>query len=90
MTAGGCGLRSPKNDVYTELVVRDEGEGISAEDQKHIFERFYRAQNLKRESIGIGLPLAKSIVEAGNGYIAVESEPDVGTVFQIRYMRRRG
>lgn len=77
-----------KNDVYTEIVIRDEGEGMSEEDRKHIFERFYRAKNAGTESIGIGLSLAKCIVEADNGYITVESELDKGTEFRIRYLRK--
>ena len=85
---GRVWVSASKNDVYTEIVVRDEGEGMSEEDRKHIFERFYRAKNAGTESIGIGLSLAKCIVEADNGYITVESELDKGTEFRIRYVRR--
>ena len=63
---GRVWVSASKNDVYTEIVVRDEGEGMSEEDRKHIFERFYRAKNAGTESIGIGLSLAKCIVEAGS------------------------
>ena len=85
---GRIWVGASKNNVYTEIVVRDEGEGMSEEDRKHIFERFYRAKNVGTESIGIGLSLAKCIVEADNGYITVESEPDKGTAFTIRYVRK--
>ena len=85
---GRIWVSASKNDVYTEIVVRDEGEGISEEDRRHIFERFYRAKNAGTESIGIGLSLAKCIVEADNGYITVESQLDKGTEFRIRYVRR--
>lgn len=85
---GRVWVSASKNDVYTEIVVRDEGEGMSEEDRKHIFERFYRAKNAGTESIGIGLSLAKCIVEADNGYITVESELDRGTEFAIRYVRK--
>ena len=85
---GRIWVSASKNDVYTEIVVRDEGEGMSEEDRRHIFERFYRAKNAGTESIGIGLSLAKCIVEADNGYITVESELDKGTEFRIRYVRR--
>lgn len=77
-----------QNDVYTEIVIRDEGEGMAEEDRKHIFERFYKAQNASSESIGIGLSLAKCIVEADNGDIRVDSEKGVGTEFRIQYMKR--
>lgn len=85
---GRVWVSTSKNDVYTEIVIRDEGEGMSEEDRKHIFERFYRAKNAGTESIGIGLSLAKCIVEADNGYITVESELDKGTEFRIRYLRK--
>lgn len=78
-----------KNAVYTEILIRDEGEGMSDEDLKHIFERFYKAKNASAESIGIGLSLAKCIVEADNGDIKVESKKGESTVFRIQYMKRR-
>ncbi|MCR5700893.1 MAG: HAMP domain-containing histidine kinase [Lachnospiraceae bacterium] len=81
-------LSYSQNDVYTEIVIRDEGEGMTEEDRKHIFERFYKAQNASTESIGIGLSLAKCIVEADNGYIKVDSEKGVGTEFRIQYLKR--
>ena len=72
--------------VFKELTIRDTGEGISEEDLPHIFERFYRAQNATRESVGIGLSLANSVVEAGGGKIMVTSEKGEGTTFIIRYL----
>ena len=44
-------------------MIIDEGEGISKEDLKHIFERFYKGQNSSENSVGIGLALAKNIIE---------------------------
>lgn len=72
--------------VFKELTIRDTGEGINEEDLPHIFERFYRAQNATRESVGIGLSLANSVVEAGGGKIMVTSEKGEGTTFIIRYL----
>ena len=69
--------------VFKELTIRDTGEGISEEDLPHIFERFYRAQNATQESVGIGLSLANSVVEAGGGKIMVTSEKGEGTTFKI-------
>lgn len=79
-------LSVEQNSLYTKLSVRDEGEGISKEDQRHIFERFYKASNARPESIGIGLSLAQSIVETGGGFITVESEEGKGSLFEIKYM----
>ncbi len=80
-------ISAEQNGIYTCITVRDEGEGISGEDLRHIFERFYKAKNSRPESIGIGLSLAKSIVEAGRGFITVESEVGKGSTFFIKYMR---
>ncbi len=85
---GRVWIEASQNSVYTQISIRDEGEGMSAEDAKHIFERFYHAGNSDKESIGIGLSLSKSIVEADNGYIRVESTPDEGTEFLIKYLRK--
>ncbi len=80
-------LSVEQNSIYTKLTVRDEGEGMTSEDMRHVFERFYKAQNAKADSIGIGLSLAKSIVETGRGYITVDSVVGEGTTFQIKYQR---
>jgi signal transduction histidine kinase len=69
------------------LAVRDEGPGIPADEQRQIFERFYRpGDELRRETqgTGIGLSLVKSIVEAHGGEVVVESEPDKGSTFILR------
>ncbi|MBR0145994.1 MAG: HAMP domain-containing histidine kinase [Eubacterium sp.] len=72
--------------VFKELTIRDTGDGIPEEDLPHIFKRFYRAKNARKESVGIGLSLASSIVEAGGGKIMVSSNRGEGTTFTIRYL----
>ena len=72
--------------VFKELTIRDTGDGIPEEDLPHIFKRFYRAKNARKESVGIGLSLASSIVEAGGGKIMVSSKRGEGTTFTIRYL----
>lgn len=76
-----------QNKVYTKIEIKDNGEGISKEDIKNIFQRFYKCKNSAKESIGIGLPLAKSIIEKNNGYIEVTSEEGTGTTFTIKYLK---
>lgn len=76
-----------ENDVYTKIEITDDGQGIGEKDIKHIFERFYKASNSSENSIGIGLSLAKNIIEKQNGYITVESKLGVGTKFIIKYMK---
>ena len=73
--------------VFLKIKIRDEGQGISKFDQKHIFERFYKAKNSSENSIGIGLALAKTIIEKNNGYVKVDSEVGKGTTFEIKYLK---
>ena len=73
-----------KNDIFTKLVIRDYGCGMSKKDQKHIFERFYKGSNSSNNSIGIGMSLAKMIIEKDNGNISLESSEE-GTKFIINY-----
>ena len=57
---------------------------MTKEDLKHIFERFYKSANSSEDSVGIGLCLAKTIIEEDKGSIMVESD-DKGTIFTIKY-----
>ena len=74
-----------QNKIYSEIRIQDFGKGIDKEDLKHIFDRFYKGKNSENESIGIGLALAKSIIESNNGYVTVESEVNKGSTFIIKY-----
>jgi signal transduction histidine kinase len=72
------------NPLYTEILIIDNGEGISKDDIKHIFKRFYRGTKSNKESIGIGLNMAKKIIDIQNGIISVKSEINKGTTFSIK------
>ncbi len=74
------------NNVYSMIEIIDRGNGISKHDIPHIFERFYKGENATSDSIGIGLALAKNIVEEDNGNISVKSTK-TGTTFTIKYFR---
>ena len=76
-----------QNKMYTKLEIKDYGKGISKEDLPHIFERFYKSKNSSSDSAGIGLALAKSIIQNSNGYISVESSLKKGSTFTIKYMK---
>lgn len=70
-----------------QIRVRDNGCGIHPEDLYHIFKRFYRSRFSKdQQGIGLGLPLAKAIIEAHSGTIEVDSELNVGTTFTINFL----
>ena len=79
-------METSENEVYVQLSVKDHGEGIPDLDQKHLFERFYKASKVETENVGIGLALSKEIVERMNGSITVDSGPD-GTNFMIRILK---
>ena len=65
------------------LTVKDSGSGICREDQARIFERFYRGRNVSTSGSGLGLPIAKRIVESHGGRIDVRSEVGVGTEIDV-------
>lgn len=75
------------NSIFVKIRITDEGEGIAKEDLSHIFERFYKSKQASENSIGIGLSLAKTIIEKENGYIKVDSELGKGTTFEIKYLK---
>ena len=77
-------IKTETNNVYTKIEITNYGNKIDEEDQKHIFERFYKGKNSKEDSIGIGLALSKSIIETNNGRISVNSN-DNKTSFIIKF-----
>ncbi|MDQ1096715.1 MULTISPECIES: PAS domain-containing sensor histidine kinase [Chryseobacterium] len=73
-------------DDRLKINVRDQGKGISAEDQQRIFERYYRVKDINNASVagfGIGLYLCKEIIGLHGGAIEVQSSPDEGTTFSF-------
>lgn len=81
-------IKIEDSSVFTKIIIEDEGEGISKKDLPHIFQRFYKSEKSSENSIGIGLSLAKTIIEKDNGYINVRSEEGKGTTFYIKYMKK--
>ena len=75
-------ISTNKNPIYTEITIEDDGGGIKEENFKKIFERFYKSPDSK--GFGIGLAMAKSIVEANNGDISVINGKD-GAIFKIKF-----
>ncbi len=74
------------NDVYTAVYITNRGEKLSDQRQKQIFERYYSEAKYEDNSMGIGLPLAKAVIEKQGGYISVESD-DEETVFIVKYIK---
>ena len=75
------------NNLYTKLTIKDYGKGMDKEEIKNIFKRFYKGNNSFNDSIGIGLSLAKNIIEKDNGLISVKSKKNNGTEFIIKYFK---
>ncbi len=76
-------VNAEKTSLCTKITVTDNGCGIDREDLPHIFERFYKGRNSDENSVGIGLALAKTIIEKSGGNIYVDSKLGKGTRFTI-------
>ncbi|MDP9357260.1 MAG: cell wall metabolism sensor histidine kinase WalK, partial [Chloroflexota bacterium] len=88
---GGIILASAQDDGdRVTVMVRDTGVGIAPDDLPHVFDRFYRGEQSRNRAAGgagLGLAIAKQLIEAMSGEISVESELDEGSVFTIRLPR---
>lgn len=80
-------IRASENEIYTEISVLDSGTGIPKEEREKLFQRFYRGSSAAQDSIGIGLALAKEVVEQQHGRIEIESEEGQGTLFALKFMK---
>ncbi|HSB67631.1 MAG TPA: HAMP domain-containing sensor histidine kinase [Anaerolineales bacterium] len=80
--AGGTIHLSCETDGHSLLLtIQDEGPGIPADDLQHVFERFYKSTD--SGGMGLGLAIAKHLVEAHGGHITAENAPTRGTIFRI-------
>lgn len=76
-----------KHGNILHVNIKDNGSGIHPDDIHNIFKRFYRSRFSKdTQGAGLGLPLAKAIIEAHSGTIEVESEPGRGTEFMVDFL----
>ena len=73
------------NPIYTEIVIQDSGGGFDEADLPRLFERFYRGAGSSKDSAGIGLSLAKSIIEKENGTVTAENTETGGAGFYIKF-----
>lgn len=74
-------LKAEKTSLCVKITVTDNGRGIDKSDLPHIFERFYKGKNSDENSVGIGLALAKTIIEKRGGSIYADSQIGKGTKF---------
>ncbi|MEG1495428.1 MAG: HAMP domain-containing sensor histidine kinase [Bacilli bacterium] len=88
-TLGIISISWEDNPIYTDLFIKDNGNGIDPSDINHIFERFYKGSHNSKESIGIGLNMTKQILTRQGFSINVESSLGQGTMFTIRFYKNK-
>lgn len=87
---GKIDIRLEDTSLFSTIRIRDNGDGINKKHLPNIFNRFYKiTHETKPESIGIGLNLAKIIVESQEGIISVNSDQGEGTEFVITFLKMR-
>lgn len=87
VTDGRILISWERSPAMLRINIADNGTGIAPEDIHHIFKRFYRSsQSLDTQGAGLGLSLAKSIIEGQGGILTVKSSMGTGTVFTISFL----
>ena len=76
------------NELFAEIIISDNGHGIDKDDLPYLFDRFYKGKNSSDQSIGIGLALARMIVQKQNGVIKAENNKNGGAKFTIKLYKR--
>lgn len=84
---GTIKIKCVSTPLFVNLVIQDNGEGISKEDLPHIFERFYKGKQTNKDSVGIGLAMAKALINQNHGKIEVTSHEKRGTTFMIQLQK---
>lgn len=86
-TGGKITISWKRTPAMVRILIADNGHGIASEDIHHIFKRFYRSKNNSdSQGTGLGLPLAKAIIEGQGGILSVQSEPSQGTTFTLSFL----
>lgn len=80
-------VQANENTLYQEIIIEDTGCGIAPEDLPHIFERFYKGKNSSDKSFGVGLALARGIINTQNGTVKVENKKEGGAKFTLRFYK---
>lgn len=86
-TGGKITVSWERTPAMIRILIKDNGHGIAQEDIHHIFKRFYRSKSTSdSQGIGLGLPLAKAIIEGQGGILSVQSERLQGTTFTLSFI----
>ena len=81
-------INAEQNPLYVQIQIKDYGTGINQKDLPRIFDKFYKGEGASKNSFGIGLSLAKSIIENQNVEIMVQSKEKAGTTFTIKLYKK--
>lgn len=84
---GKISIAYKQNPICTQITIEDNGKGFDEKDIPHLFTRFYKGANSSKDSIGIGLALAKSIIKKQNGEITAVNKDTGGAQFIIKFYR---
>ena len=84
---GRIEINAAENALYSEIVIKDNGTGVSAEDLPHIFERFYKGKDSDGKSFGIGLALSRMIIAGQKGTVKAEKRKNEGAMFTLRFYK---
>ena len=85
--SGRIEINAAENALYSEIVIKDNGTGVSAEDLPHIFARFYKGKNSDGKSFGIGLALSRMIIAEQKGTVKAENRKNAGAMFTLRFYK---
>ena len=83
-SGGTIRISSEETNLSVNILIEDDGCGIAKKDLPHIFDRFYHGEKSDPGSNGVGLSLAKQLINSQNGTISCESEEGRGTIFEIK------
>ena len=84
---GRIEIEATENALFSEIIIKDNGTGISPEDLPHIFERFYKGKDSDGKSFGIGLALSRMIITGQGGTVKAENRKPAGAMFTIRFYK---
>ena len=84
---GKIEIEAAENALYSEIIIKDNGTGISPEDLPHIFERFYKGKDSDGKSFGIGLALSRMIISGQKGTVKAENRKNTGAMFTLRFYK---
>ena len=84
---GTIEIISRETPIFTEVIIKDNGNGFDEKDIPYLFKRFYRGKNASSESVGIGLALSRMAIIQQNGTITAKNRAEGGAEFTVRFYK---